>query len=256
MISVNGTTIGETEILAEMQYHPSPSREKAASAAAEALIVRELLLQRATALGIAYASGVAESEETAITSLLDREVRTPDADTQTCRRWYVNNREKFRSQPLFEASHILYLAPRDDVDARATAKARAHAALAIINEDPSRFPAIARAESKCSSAGEGGRLGQVALGDTAPEIESFLLALEEGQICPVPVETDFGCHVVQLHHRIEGKDIAFEEAEPLIARELRSHTWRRAVSQYISLLAGSADVQGFDIKKANSPLVQ
>src|SRR6185503_7038796 len=118
------------------------------------------------------------------------------------------------------------------------------------------LPIFARAESKCSSAGEGGRLGQVALGDTAPEIESFLLALEEGQICPVPVETDFGCHVVQLHHRIEGKDIAFEEAEPLIARELRSHTWRRAVSQYISLLAGSADVQGFYIKKANSPLVQ
>jgi peptidyl-prolyl cis-trans isomerase C len=256
MISVNGTTIGETEILAEMQYHPAPSREEAASAAAEALIVRELLLQRATALGIAFAPGVAESEETAISALLDREVRLPEADTQTCRRWYDNNREKFRSQPLFEASHILYLAPRDDADARATAKARAQAALASLNEDPSRFPAIARAESKCSSAGEGGRLGQVALGETVPEIESFLLALEEGQICPVPVETDFGCHVVQLHHRIEGKDIPFEEAEPLIARELRAHTWRRAVSQYISLLAGGADVQGFDIKKATSPLVQ
>jgi peptidyl-prolyl cis-trans isomerase C len=256
MISVNGATIGETEILAEMQYHPAPSREEAASAAAEALIVRELLLQRATALGIAFAPGVAESEETAISALLEREVRLPEADTQTCRRWYDNNREKFRSQPLFEASHILYLAPRDDAGARATAKARAQAALASLNEDPSRFPAIARAESKCSSAGEGGRLGQVALGETVPEIESFLLALEEGQICPVPVETDFGCHVVQLHHRIGGKDIPFDEAEPLIARELRAHTWRRAVSQYISLLAGGADVQGFDIKKATSPLVQ
>jgi peptidyl-prolyl cis-trans isomerase C len=256
MISVNGATIGETDILAEMQYHPAPSREQAASEAAEALIVRELLLQRATVVGIDYTRGTADSEEVAISALLECEVRVPEADAQTCRRWYDNNRAKFRSQPLFEASHILYLAPRDDAAARDTAKAGALAALASLKEDPSRFGEIARAESKCSSAGEGGRLGQVALGETVPEIESFLVALEEGQICPVPVETDYGCHVVQLHHRIEGKDIPFDEAEPVIARELRAYTWRRAVSQYISLLAGSADVQGFDIKKAASALVQ
>ena len=256
MISVNGAVIGETDILAEMQYHPAPSREQAASDAAEALIVRELLLQRAAALEIDYTRGAPDSEEVAISALLEREVRIPAADAQTCRRWYDNNRSKFRTQPLFEASHILYLAPRDNAAARATAKARAHAALAILTDDPSRFAEIARAESKCSSAGEGGRLGQVALGETAPEFESFLMVLEEGQICPVPVETEFGCHVLQLHHRIEGKDVLLEEAEPIIERELRAYTWRRAVSQYISLLAGSADVQGYDIKKATSPLVQ
>lgn len=256
MISVNGTVIGESEILAEMQYHPAASRGDALNAAAEALIVRQLLLQRASALGIGFAAGTAESEELAIADLLDREVKSPQADEQTCRRWYDNNRDKFRSQPLFEASHILYLAPRDDATARAVAKERALAALARLNEDPARFADIARAESKCSSAGEGGHLGQVAIGETAPEIESFLLALDDGQICPVPVDTDYGIHVLKLHRRIEGREIAFDEAAPVIASELRDHAWRRAVSQYISLLAGSADVQGFDIKKASSPLVQ
>lgn len=256
MISVNGTAISESEILAEMQYHPAPSRERAASEAAEALIVRELLLQRATGLGIQFTPGATDSEEVAILSLLGREVRVPEADAQTCRRWYDNNREKFCSKRLFEASHILYLAPRDDATARTSAKARAQAALISLKEDPSRFAEIARTESKCSSAGEGGCLGQVALGETVSEIETFLLVLEEGQICPVPVETEFGCHVLQLHHRIEGKEMSFDEAEPVIARELRAHTWRKAVSQYIGLLAGSADVQGFDIKQATSPLVQ
>lgn len=256
MISVNGTTIGETEILAEMQYHPAPTREQATSEAAEALIVRELLLQRATMLGIQFTPGATDSEEAAMVALIGREVRVPEADAQTCRRWYDNNREKFCSQRLFEASHILYLAPREDAAARATAKVRAQAALISLNEDPSRFAEIARTQSKCSSAGEGGRLGQVALGETVPEIETFLVALEDGQICPIPVETEFGCHVLQLHHRIEGKDMSFDEAEPVIARELRAHTWRKAVSQYISLLAGGADVQGFDIKQATSPLVQ
>jgi peptidyl-prolyl cis-trans isomerase C len=72
----------------------------------------------------------------------------------------------------------------------------------------------------------------------------------------VPVETDYGVHVLQLHRRIEGRPIAFADAAAAIARELQARSWRLAVSQYISLLAGSADVQGFDIKKAASPLVQ
>jgi peptidyl-prolyl cis-trans isomerase C len=256
MINVNGTTISDAEVLAEMQYHPAPSRDQALAEAAEALVVRALLLQRAQALAIPFSAGDAESEEDAISTLLEHEIKVPQADAQTCRRWYDNNREDFRAQPLFEASHILYLAPREDSDARTTAKVCAVATLSALKTDPARFAEIARAESKCSSAGEGGRLGQVSLGETAPEIETFLLALEDGQICPVPVETDYGFHVIQLHHRIEGRDMPFEEAAPVIARELHTNAWRRAVSQYISLLAGAAEVQGIDIKRATSPLIQ
>ena len=256
MITVNGTAVSDAEVLAEMQYHPAPSRDRALAEAAEALVVRALLLQRAQALAIPFDAGDAHSEEDAIGALLEHEIAVPEADVQTCRRWYENNREDFRAQPLFEASHILYLAPREDAEARNVAKVCATAALAALKANPDRFAEIARAESKCSSAGEGGRLGQVSLGETAPEIETFLLALEEGQTSPVPVETDYGFHVVRLHHRIEGRDMPFEEAAPLIARELQANAWRRAVSQYISLLAGAADVQGIDIKRATSPLVQ
>jgi peptidyl-prolyl cis-trans isomerase C len=256
MISVNGSRISDTDVLAEMQYHPAPSRHQALAEAAEALVVRALLLQRATALSIPFDADDGQSEEEALTALLEREISVPQADAETCRRWYDNNRENFRAQPLFEASHILYLAPRDDADARSAAKARAVATLATLKNEPDRFAEIARQDSKCSSAAEGGRLGQVSLGETASEIETFLLALEEGQTCPVPVETDYGVHVVQLHRRIEGRNIPFEEAAPAIARELQANAWRRAVGQYISLLAGAADVQGIDIKRATSPLVQ
>lgn len=256
MITVNGTSISDADVLAEMQYHPAPSRDHALAEAAEALVVRALLLQRAQALAIPFSAGDAKSEEDAISALLQHEISVPQADVETCRRWYDNNRDNFRAQPLFEASHILYLAPRDDTDARAAAKVRAQATLAALKADPDRFAEIARTKSKCSSSGEGGRLGQVSLGETAPEIETFLLALEEGQICPVAIETDYGLHVLQLHHRIEGRDMPFDEAAPVIARELGANAWRRAVSQYISLLAGAADVEGIDIKRATSPLVQ
>lgn len=256
MISVNDQEIGEPEILAEMQYHPAPSREAAYAEAAEALVVRKLLLQRAGQLGISWTAGDPESEEEVIEELLARDLKLPEPDEAAYRRYYDSNRDKFRSQELFEASHILYLAPRDDQEARARAKASAERTLAALKEDLSRFEAIAKAESRCSSAGEGGRLGQIAAGETAAEIDTFLHALENEQLCPVPIETDYGVHVLLLHRRIPGRDFAFEDVADAIARELNAVAWGRAVGGYISLLAADANIHGIDVRKATSPLVQ
>lgn len=256
MISVNGSKIGESEVLAEMQYHPAATRDEAFAEAAEALVVRELLLQRAAALELAWTADDAESEERAIDVLLKRELKLPEADPAAMRRYYDNNRAKFTSADLFEAAHILYLAPRDDAQARASAKSSAERTLAMLKASPDRFADIAKAESRCASAGERGRLGQVAAGETAPEIDTFLHNLEDGQLCPVPVETDYGVHVLWLDRRIRGRTFAFEEVEAEVARELTGGAWRRAVAGYLSLLAASADVQGIAIKQATSPLVQ
>lgn len=256
MISVNGTEIAEPAILAEMQYHPAKTRDAAMAAAAEALVVRELLLQRAAALGLAWTAEDAAGEERAIEELLRRELKLPSPDEAACRRYYDNNRARFRSPDLFEASHILYLAPRDDNDARARAKASADRALALLKERPDRFAEIAKTESRCASASEGGRLGQIAAGETAPEMDTFLQALEDGQLCPVPVETDYGIHVLLLHKRIAGRAFAYDDVAAQIANALNAAAWHRAVSGYISLLAGSAKVEGIEIRKASSPLVQ
>lgn len=256
MISVNGTTIGETEILAEMQYHPSTSRDEAMAEAAEALVVRELLLQRAAALGLTWTAGEPASEEAAIDEVLRRELKLPEPDPAAYRRYYDSNKAKFRSSDLFEASHILYLAPRDDAEARARAKASAERSLAVLKAEPDRFAEIAKAESRCSSSGNGGHLGQIAPGETAPELETFFTNLEDDQLCPVPVETDYGVHVLKLHRRIAGVQFAFEDVEAAIARSLHAAVWGQAVRQYLSLLAASSDVKGIDIKRATSPLVQ
>lgn len=256
MISVNGQEIPETAVLVEMQYHPATSRDEAFVEAAEALVVRELLLQRASAAGFSWTTDDAASEERAIEDLLRRELKLPEPDPAARRRYYENNRQKFRSADLFEASHILYLAPRDDAEARARARASARQTLAVLDAYPERFAEIAKVESRCSSAGSGGHLGQVAAGETAPEIDTFLHNLEDGQLCPVPVETDYGVHVLKLHRRMPGRQFAFEEVERKIDELLASASWRRAVSGYLSILAASADVKGVSLRRASSPLVQ
>lgn len=263
-VVVNGTEISERAIKAEIQHHPAPSFEEARHAAVRALVIRELLLQAADHLGIADVEPVVDPdtgrretrEEAVIRALLEQEVKVPEPDEAACRRYYENNRRRFRSDDLFEAAHILFLADPDDEEATARAKAQAQAALARVLADPASFGALAAELSACPSGAQGGNLGQIGRGQTVPEFETFLFNLEPGQICPVPVKTRFGYHVLRLDRRIEGRELPFEAVRERIAAYLREHVWRRAVSQYLRLLIGQADIRGIELEGAKSLLVQ
>jgi peptidyl-prolyl cis-trans isomerase C len=263
-VFVNGVEISEHAINSELQYHPAGSVEEAREAAARALVVRELLLQAAARHGIDRpdppAPGQTEERETdeeaLIRTLIAREVRTPEPDEVSCRRFYEQNPKRFRSPDLFEAAHILFPADPADAEASARAKRQAAAALQEVLAAPQRFADLAKELSACPSAAEGGQLGQISRGQTAPEFETFLYNLEPGQICPVPVKTRFGYHVLRLDRRIEGRQLPYEAVKERIATYLREHVWRRAVSQYLQLLVGQAEIRGIELNGASTPLVQ
>ena len=88
------------------------------------------------------------------------------------------------------------------------------------------------------------------------EFETFLVNLEEGQLCPVPVKSRYGVHVLRLDKRIEGRPLPFDVVQDRIARYLQDASWRRAAAQFIKLLAGQASIDGIDLDRATSPLVQ
>lgn len=260
-VAVNGAVIANADIAREVQNHAEATPKQAWQEATRALVVRELLLQRAHALGLAAAphseDGLRETEEEGlIRALLEAEVHTPTAGEAECRRYYDANPGKFRSPDLFEPQHILFKAARDNAAAYAAALARAEAALAEVQAAPERFDALARAVSDCPSANEAGRLGQIARGDTTPEFESALLSLQPGQICPSPVQTRYGVHVLRLQRKVAGQLLPFEVVGERIAAYLEESAWRRAVTQYVSLLSGQADITGFHMPGATSPLVQ
>jgi peptidyl-prolyl cis-trans isomerase C len=261
-ITVNGTAITAAAIAEEAQHHPSHDWAAAERAAAEALVVRELLLQEAGREGIApmpFAdrNGRRETEEEAmIRALVRGAVSVPEVDEESLRRFYDNNRRKFRSPDLFEAAHILYPAQPDDAGAVAAATARAEAAIALLRSEPSRFADLARSESACTSASNGGNLGQVSRGQTVPEFETFLVNLEPGQLCPVPVRTRYGIHVLRLDRRIEGQQLPFELVRDRIASYLEQAVWQRAVSQYIRILVGRSEISGIALAGSDGPLVQ
>lgn len=250
VIRVNGTAIDEAAVLAEMQYHPAASAEEAGRRAAEALAVRELLLQRAEALGYD------RDDEDAIDRLIAAEVALPAPDDESCRRYYEANRSQFRSPTLYEARHILIPAMPDDEEERTAAKQQAEKLIALLKADPELFGQLAREYSVCSSKDNGGHLGQFASDTTVPEFETFLDELQIGQLSPAPVPTRYGFHVLQLIQREPGRELPYENVQQRVSDYLCESVFRTAVRQYIAVLAAEAEISGVALAGADSPLLQ
>ena len=256
-VRVNGVAIPRDAISREAQHHSARTPLEAWQDAAHALAVRELLLQEARRQQIVAAplsqDGRRETDdEAAIRTLVEREVRTPQADNATCRRYYEQNRGRFRSPDIYEAAHILFAANTADAAAYAQARADAQAALTILRAHPERFAALAAAHSACSSAAQGGNLGQITAGQTTPEFEAALFALEPGTIAPEPVATRYGIHIVRLDRKHEGRDLPFELVADRIADYLQESVRRRAIAQYLARLAGAAQIEGIALAGAEA----
>jgi peptidyl-prolyl cis-trans isomerase C len=250
-VSVNGVEIAHEAISREAQNHPAPTPIGAWKAAARALAVRELLMQEARRLGLQPAPAEDElgrretDEEALIRGLIDSQVSTPDPDEASCRRYYDNNRARFRSPDIFECAHILVAARRDRPDA-AAARERAESMLGQLRAAPHAFPMLAAAHSDCPSRTGGGNLGQVTRGTTTPEFERALQSLKEGEISGL-VESRYGFHIIRLDRRIAGDLLPFAAVQAVIAAYLTERSQRTAIAQYVARLAAQAAVAGVDL---------
>jgi peptidyl-prolyl cis-trans isomerase C len=249
MISVNGITIDKDSVGREMQHHPAASRDDAEREAATALVVRELLVQRAQQRGIAGAS-----EDERIASLMEEEIQVPEPAEEEVARYYRRNTLRFMTSPLYDAAHVFFPARRDDETARAEAKVKAEAVFGSIEQNPRSFGGLAKTHSACSSKEQGGSLGQVTKGDTNPELERAMAVMDVGSTRIV--ESRHGFHVLRLDKRVAAKQLPLEQAKPWIENRLRTMSKRRAIAQYVQLLAAGADIKGVEIGAADSPLVQ
>lgn len=257
-LRVNGTVIPRAAIAREAQHHPAASPGESWRAAAEALVIRELLLQEARARRLLPApqsdgAGRRETEEEAlIRGLVEAAVTVPEPTAAELRRYYAANLARFRTPDLREARHILIAARRSDPPAYAAARERAARLAAALAADPGAFAALARTHSDCSSAGEGGWLGQLAPGETTPEFEAALAALAEGETTAEPVATRYGFHIVRLERRIPGATLPFAAAAPRIRDYLAERARRIATAQFIARLVSAAAIEGIALAGAEA----
>ena len=162
--------------------------------------------------------------------------------------------ERFVSGELVAARHILFqVTPGAPIDAL---RNKAEATLSELLKAPARFDAMARECSNCPSGQHGGNLGQLQRGDTVPEFEQALFDGPWSGIRPQLVKTRFGFHILAVDRRAPGRAVPFELARTSIAEQLRARVLERALTQYVRVLAGRADVRGADLGAAHTPLVQ
>lgn len=250
-VVVNGETIPSAAIAAEAQNHAAP-KDKPGIAwrkAAQALAIRALLLQEAHARGLVpdpmeLAPGRIETEDEAlIRALLDEALGIAPVTEDAVHAEWAKDPDRYRSAPLWDVSHILYACdPRDEVE-RVMAEARATALLARLDGDAKGFAAAAR-ESDCGSKASGGHLGQLGPGDTVPEFEMALRALQDGGISLAPVLSRHGWHIIRLNATAPGQVLPYETVRPKIAQALEKAAWARASRDFVETLAQSAKITG------------
>lgn len=231
----------------EISVEPGASEELTAA--------RELLRQRAIAVGLLGTDARAEAAvDEAVEVLLTREVITPSPAEEECRRYYEAHPREFQSGDLVHARHILFqVTPSVRVPEM---RARAEQTLNDLLREPDRFEALARELSNCPSGQHGGNLGQISRGDTVPEFEKALFRFGASGILRELVKTRYGFHVVAVDQSIPGKMLPFETVRDKIAEHLKALVEERALRQYISFLAGQAEIIGVDLNGATTPLVQ
>jgi len=257
-ISVNGVLIEQETLAKELQYHPADSVEDAIGQAAQALIIQELLVQEAKKKGLnkeVKKQGSETTEEALIRTLIDVEVQAPQSDDTSCKRYFVQNRQRFRSPDIIEACHILIAADAQDAEERDKARQKAEAILETLQENPNQFVALVKEHSDCPSKETDGNLGQLSKGQTTPELERQLFMLEPG-LAKHPIESRYGFHIVRVDRKIEGEPLEFEHVKDKIANYLSEQGNRRALSQYLHGLMEAAVIEGIDVNEFSSPLTQ
>jgi peptidyl-prolyl cis-trans isomerase C len=226
-----------------------------ADAQAEFAAARELLRQRAVAVGLLDAAVEDEAEiDGAIEALLEKEVATPVPTEAECRRYYEQHPAEFESGDLVHARHILFqVTPQENVPQM---RARAEQALNELLAEPDRFAALAAELSNCPSGEQGGNLGQIGRGDMLPEFEKAVFKFGASGVLRDLVKTRYGFHIVAVDRRIPGRRLPFDVVREQIGERLRSRVEEKALRQYVSVLAGQAEIEGVQLEASASPLVQ
>jgi peptidyl-prolyl cis-trans isomerase C len=225
----------------------------------------ELLRQAAIKTGLLDADdpqpvggAMSESASTAVEKLLDDQLRAPEPEDEACRRFYEGNTPRFSVGERVRARHVLF-AVTPGVDVTALRK-RAEACLVDLRCETeageNRFGKVAAELSNCPSGAEGGNLGWLLESDCAPEFAREIFGKPEVGILSRLVHSRFGLHVVDVLERRPGAVPTYEQARSAVMQTLQRQQFATALRQYLQLLAGQANIEGIDLDRSDSALVQ
>jgi peptidyl-prolyl cis-trans isomerase SurA len=103
------------------------------------------------------------------------------------------------------------------------------------------FAELARLHSEDGSASRGGDLGWISPGDTVPEFERAMNALQTGQVSE-PVQSPFGWHLIQVEER-RTEDMSKERQRLVAKQAIRQRKAEEAYQEWVRQLRDGAYVE-------------
>ncbi len=214
LAEVNGGTITTGDFSKELKNLPEYLRAMADDAKGrkemlDTMVIRELILQQAAKDGIDKSAEVAEKLEdlkkrVVVEAFLKKKVESESkVSDEDLKKFYEQNKDKFKADEQIKASHILVKGEKEAKDVLAQIKAGGN------------FEELAKKNSVDSSASKGGDLGWFGKGTMVPAFEKAALALKDGQVSDV-VKSDFGFHIIKLTGKRPAGVRPFEEVKEQI----------------------------------------
>jgi peptidyl-prolyl cis-trans isomerase C len=173
---------------------------------------------------------------------LEPKVVVTEADSK---KFYDENKPRFRQDDAVHASHILIRTPENaDAAAKAKAKTQAGDLLAQIKKGAD-FSDLAKKHSQDpGSAPNGGDLGFFSKGQMVPAFEQAAFGLKPGQTSGV-VETPFGYHIIRVSEFKAGRDLGYDEVKAQIDEYLKQQIRDRKSQEFVDQLKAKSKVQVF-----------
>lgn len=158
---------------------------------------------------------------------------------------YDQNLNRYKTPEQVKASHILIKVDTTDPNSdpnevKAIARAKAEDLLKQIQAGAD-FAGLAKANSDCPSAENGGDLGFFDKGKMVPPFEKAAFELEVGQVSDI-VETSFGYHIIKVTDHKGASTTTFEQAKDEIMERLKQTRQRELAAKYVKKLQVEANI--------------
>lgn len=208
---VNGDTITTGDFQKELENLPPYLKPMADTAEGkkellDTMVVRELILQQARKDGIDKGPEVAAKLEelkkrVVVEAFLKKKVEeNASVSDEEMKKFYEENKEKFKTGAQVHASHILM---KSEEEAQKVLKEL---------QGGGNFEELAKKHSIDSAAAKGGDLGWFSKGSMVPEFEKVVFGLKEGETSGI-VKTKFGYHVIKLTGKRPAGTRTFDEVK-------------------------------------------
>ena len=157
-------------------------------------------------------------------------------------KYYEANKTNYNEPEQVSARHILIkTSPNASEQEKTDAKNKIDSILKEIRGGTD-FAELAKKDSQCPSAPQGGDLGYFTRGQMVKTFEDAAFALQPGQVSDV-VETEFGYHIIRVDNKKEAKQLTLEEVQSRIKDILANEETDKALAEWLKPIKESASIK-------------